>query len=266
LQDYLDCRRRFQLRYVQEFAWPAVVSEPVQEHERFIQEGVAFHQLAHQLFAGVPADLLDIHVHGDELQLWWQNFRQFIEGDQFLEKAAVYPETSLTTAWGDHRVIAKYDLIVKKPDGRFMIYDWKTSRKPSGRQWLMGRIQTRLYPFLLALVGKGMNEGQAIEPQSIEMVYWFSSNPDQPARFPYSPAQYIADNEFLARLVDEITTLTSEQFDLTTHEERCAFCVYRSYCERGDRAGLMTSAQDDSSWDELPDVQLDFDNIAEINF
>ena len=34
LQDYVDCRRRFQLRYLQNLAWPALQSEPALENER----------------------------------------------------------------------------------------------------------------------------------------------------------------------------------------------------------------------------------------
>jgi hypothetical protein len=34
LQDYVDCRRRFQLRYLDQLAWPAVEAEPLLEHEQ----------------------------------------------------------------------------------------------------------------------------------------------------------------------------------------------------------------------------------------
>ena len=34
LQDYVDCRRRFELRYLQNLAWPAVEAEPHLEQEK----------------------------------------------------------------------------------------------------------------------------------------------------------------------------------------------------------------------------------------
>jgi hypothetical protein len=34
LQDFSDCQRRFQLRYLQEQDWPAPVAEPMAEMER----------------------------------------------------------------------------------------------------------------------------------------------------------------------------------------------------------------------------------------
>ena len=44
LTDYLDCPRRFQLRYLLEQAWPAVESEPLLERERLAELGRRFHR------------------------------------------------------------------------------------------------------------------------------------------------------------------------------------------------------------------------------
>jgi len=48
LQDYADCPRRFQLRYVERVAWPALEADSALENERHMQQGIAFHRLAHQ--------------------------------------------------------------------------------------------------------------------------------------------------------------------------------------------------------------------------
>ncbi|MCP4541151.1 MAG: PD-(D/E)XK nuclease family protein, partial [Chloroflexi bacterium] len=53
LQDYVDCPRRFQLRYVLRVAWPAPEAEPVLENERYLQQGAAFHRLVHQHALGL---------------------------------------------------------------------------------------------------------------------------------------------------------------------------------------------------------------------
>src|SRR5512143_2637063 len=77
LQDYVDCRRRFQLRYLQRVAWPAIQAEPAREFERHIQRGERFHRLAQQYLVGVPVEKLDRMASADvdeNLQRWWQNF------------------------------------------------------------------------------------------------------------------------------------------------------------------------------------------------
>ncbi len=72
LQDYVDCRRRFQLRYLQNLAWPALQSEPALENERFMLRGSLFHQLTQQFFSGVPADRLQAAIADPHLAGWWE--------------------------------------------------------------------------------------------------------------------------------------------------------------------------------------------------
>jgi len=73
LQDYVDCPRRFHLRYVQRLAWPAIDAEPALENERYLQQGAAFHRLAHQHALGIPADRLVVAGSGDDADIrrWW---------------------------------------------------------------------------------------------------------------------------------------------------------------------------------------------------
>src|SRR5512133_649626 len=79
LQDYVDCQRRFDLRYLQRLAWPAAPAEPVREHERHMQRGQRFHRLVQQYLLGVPAEFLARMASADEdehLLQWWQHFEQ----------------------------------------------------------------------------------------------------------------------------------------------------------------------------------------------
>ena len=58
LQDYVDCRRRFQLRYLERRAWPALQTEPAIEAERHMRLGALFHRLVQAYLLGVPAESL----------------------------------------------------------------------------------------------------------------------------------------------------------------------------------------------------------------
>ena len=275
LQDYSDCRRRFQLRYLYRFAWPAAESEPAMENERFIQRGAFFHRLAQQYFVGVPVERLSASVHEDELRLWWQNFLDFCAQPNGWIHAALakprhsgearslQPEISLSAALGNYRLAAKYDLIVSTGDGGFKIYDWKTSTRSPQRKWLIERMQTRVYPYLLVRAGSVLNQGAPVDPAGVEMIYWYAASPDQPIHFPYSAAQYEQDHSFLLDWVEEIAALAPEQYPRTSDERRCAYCAYRSLCERGAQAGWLDEGIDDRDSD---DVLIDFEQIAEIEF
>ncbi len=277
LQDYLDCRRRFQLRYIENLAWPALQSEPALENERFMLRGSLFHHLTQQYFLGVPPERLIGAVESAGLADWWQAFIDFARQSQLdplaeAGNAPLYPEIGLSAALGGYRLIAQYDLLCCQLDGRYIIYDWKTSQKRPGRKWLSGRIQTRLYRYLLVRAGAGLLGGAGsssssaqIEPHLVEMCYWFASFPTQPERFSYSAAEFERDEHYFSDLLQEIASLRPNQFALTPHPERCAYCVYRSLCERGEQAGLLSKASDLEA-ESAAGLALDFEQIAEIEY
>ncbi|NMC13915.1 MAG: PD-(D/E)XK nuclease family protein [Chloroflexi bacterium] len=267
LQDFFDCRRRFFLRYIQQLAWPAVESEPMLENERFTQQGINFHKMIHQHLIGVPADRLSSFAFKDDLENWWQNYLDLYNRLEFAKQTAIYPEITLSSPMGNHRLIAAFDLIFRQRDNTFVIYDWKTNRRRPPRVWLERRLQTRVYPFLLAKAGGFMMDGKPIPPEQIRMVYWFANFPLEPEIFNYDEKTYHADQKYLAHLVETIEHAAEDNFHLTDDARMCQFCVYRSLCERGIQAGI---ASDEESMENdiitLDDTFLDFDQIAEIPF
>lgn len=296
LQDYVDCRRRFLLRYLLRLPWPAVQSEPALENELYLQKGAQFHHLAQQVLEGVPTARLDGAVNDPELQAWWEAFLPIGEtllaagrpGDVSSD-VLLLPEIGLSAPHGAYRLLAKFDALAGE-SGTFTIWDWKTARKRPRRSWLSERLQTRVYPYLLSLAGSAFNLDQPIPPDAIRLVYWFAADPANPEYFVYGTAQFDADRAYLSDLIADVEaraaalplealgvagrppSLTAEMLDAmdagfprTAHEERCAFCVYRSLCDRGERAGQLADSEDDA---EPPDgeIRIDFDQIVEINF
>jgi hypothetical protein len=266
LQDFDDCRRRFQLRYLLRQSWPAVPSEPVLELERYMQQGERFHRMLQQHLLGLPVERLAPMAQDQDLARWWENYLLFSQGGGLQALAGVdaryYPEITLTAPFNSYRLLAKLDLLAINPQGRALILDWKTARRHPRRQWLADRLQTRLYPFLLLHAGAFLNAGTPFLPEQVEMVYWFADFPDQPERFPYTTSAFQADRDYLAEMVATIDRLADEDFFLTTDDRRCAYCVYRSLCDRGSKAGLLDEF--DAVDEEVP--HLDFDQIAEIEF
>jgi CRISPR/Cas system-associated exonuclease Cas4 (RecB family) len=265
LQDYADCRRRFQLRYLQGVAWPALLSEPAGESERFLRLGQQFHRMAHQYLLGVPAPQLDEMVDGPEIKAWWENFNlhvpDFLAG---IDPASRSMEATLTAPVDSFRIIAKLDFVGRRDDGKSIIVDWKTYRKKPRRSWLQERLQTRIYPYLLVRAGSQANQGKVIDPEQVEMVYWFASFPEKPERFSYNARQFAEDDAYLSKLVSEIQRLEESNFTMTPQLERCQFCVYRSLCDRGVQAGSF--AELDNPTEQEDEFLLDFDQISEIEF
>lgn len=261
LQDYNDCPRRFELRYLQRLAYPAIETEPALENEMHQREGEFFHRLVQQFFIGIPESLIAKIANTDNLQRWWGNFVNSKDLVDLRDLPSLRTEVTLSAPLGAFRLVAKYDLIAT--DGiKFYIYDWKTYRKRPRNEFLAIRLQTRVYRALLVQAGAFLNGDKPIAPEQIEMIYWFSDFPNDPARFPYKPDQFKRDWDAISRFAEEIKSASS--YPKTEDTNRCLYCPYRSYCNRGVRAGDAFDAELETEAEEFFDIN--FEQIGEIEF
>jgi len=270
LQDYVDCAKRFQLRYLERLSYPAIESEPALENEKHQQEGEYFHRLAQQYLIGIPSEQIAKLANTPNLERWWENFLnakdlmgltplRHATGALRENLSGLLPEVTLSSPLGKYRLVAKYDLIAIE-NGKATIYDWKTYHKRPRNEWLSARMQTRVYRPLLVHAGAHLNSGRSIAPEQIEMVYWFADFPNESARFTYTSSQYKRDWDMLVKLADEIHSASS--YPLTDDRTKCSYCPYRSYCDRGVRAGDAGDAETEMEAEELFDVN--FEQIGEI--
>jgi hypothetical protein len=252
LQDYVDCRYRFYLKYVLGVEWPAIENEPILLQEARMELGNQFHRLVQQYFAGVDPGVLASTIDSDELSAWWQAFMALglydLPGDKQAEKLYSIP-------LADHRLVAKYDLLIRQTDGAYTIYDWKTSSRPPSQAILMNRLQSIVYPFVLQTWWSSRAD-QSATPANLEMIYWFPTQPAEPVQFTYSAAQLDNDRDYLQGIVNEITSSSEEWFEKTAEVKKCAFCRYRSLCDRGISAGNLSNA----------DVSEDAENVFDLDF
>ncbi|HZW04842.1 MAG TPA: PD-(D/E)XK nuclease family protein, partial [Anaerolineaceae bacterium] len=108
LQDYLDCPHRFELRYLEQVAWPAPLTEPVQELERHLLLGSRFHQMVHRHRIGIPVETIERGIDDPLLADWWRSYRS---GEPAGLPRLQFPEFTLTATLGGFRFVAKIDLL-----------------------------------------------------------------------------------------------------------------------------------------------------------
>ena len=210
LQDFVDCPRRFQLKYIDKLAWPALEAEPALDSENYMQQGAAFHRLVQQYLLGVSIENLTPLAEADpKLKRWWENFLcslDKLEGLANLPDYKRYTEILMNAPFGEYRLVGKYDLLVISED-QFIIYDWKTARKHPKREWVEANLQTRVYPYLLVKAGAYLNNGKPIKPSQIKMVYWYANFPTAPIKINFSENQLKKDQRYINNLIEEIHML-----------------------------------------------------------
>lgn len=263
LQDYADCPRRFQLRYLLDLEWPALETDQALELEAAMRRGEEFHHLLHQHALGVPAALLETTFEDELIGPWWKRYLSWQEAHLPAVRQA---EISLTTTLGELddagtavRLTAKFDLVAKLADGTLLIIDWKTGRPPGpgGRGRLAARLQTIVYRYVLARAGDWLNGGTPVDPARLRMLYWFAEDGSTIA-FDYDRAQYRRDEDRLRSLLGEI--IGRVDYPLTSDERRCRFCSYRSFCERP-----FVELELDSALSEEWDGRMDSDGLNSLN-
>lgn len=264
LHDYLECQCRYELKYIQQIVWPAVLSEPVLELEEQMKNGELFHLMAQQYFLGIDQEIILQQDVNGKMKDWWGAFVDFAD---YYKSFRNQSEVLISTKINSFRFIGIFDVLISIPGEKFIILDWKTNRTKPTRKYLSNHIQTRLYPLLLTSSGEPWNKGKKIFPDQIEMIYWFANDPDHPESFLYSEKQYQEDLTFMVDLVHRIENTKIGAFNLTDDERRCKFCNYRSLCGRGKIPGNFKDEETIDFADLYQEIEeIDMNQIGDIAF
>lgn len=264
LQDFLDCPRRFELRFLNQTSWPAAMGSPLLKIESLTERGTRFHQLCQQFFIGIDEDLLSNSISDPHLKELWDSFLPYGRSLQPLPKLS---EQILRMPFGDHFLDAKFDLIVQLPDASLSIIDWKTAAVKPSRTILANRVQTFLYPFILQHAGGDLFTSSIYDPSAITMQYYYplSSSPEE--IFVQSEEEQIQTQQKITVLIDQIEEMIGQAvpFPMVDDQKSCQYCLFRSYCERGfDTSPLPLGLELEK--EDLTNTQFDLDLIKEIDY
>ena len=209
--------------------------------------GRLFHLIAERYYNDIPTGIEYMTLDNPLVQ-WMKSLEEFLpkkEGNQY------YPEYELRLNDGKMKLQAKYDLILRKGNGVYMIYDWKTEKKSLTTQKAETRLQTILYRFLLVQLGKGIF-GENIDPNRVEMCYWQPSNPKNPIIIHYSDEKYTKDKWLLEKLVEDILAYDFDGINQKQLEKRfCGTCDMEFLCARDQKKrGAHVKEYEDADWED----------------
>ena len=230
LVDFLDCPRRFELRYLRQLAWPTVPLDEETAVSR--QNGQQFHNLLERHFLHLPTDSGNLPP---TIANWYNTFQQ---SEMVLPAGDYLPELTLTVPIGDHLLTGRFDLLVQEENGRLHLFDWKTGR-PRSEAALRADWQTRLY--LAMAVESGHAISDSIAPEKVSITYWYVDEPDAPRHIQYDAAWHKRNWAQIEGVVADINGRLPngslahdglETWELTTDLDHCRRCTYQIYCHR----------------------------------
>lgn len=225
------CERLFALGHLERATWPA--PDPLEENaeiRRRVGLGDLFHRLVHWHARGHDVepllDVLDASEDGPAIRRHWA---AFLASPYAAVPKDAWSEQVLRVVVAGLRVQVRYDRLVKHPDGRWTILDWKTGRAfdaaGAARSW-----QTRLYRLALAKGGAAFNGGKAIAPSKISVVYWHVPTGEAHA-FAYAKPLMAEDEAALTAMAERLRAGLVEGFKPNHHH--CVNCLYQSRCQPG---------------------------------
>jgi hypothetical protein len=216
--------------------------EPYIAYEHMVEQDALFHKIILQHLNGIHEGSVAQSLKGNEEAMqWWNNFLHSRK-DGFLRMISGkdvrrFEELTLSIPMGEFRLLDKYDLLLILPEGKAQILQWMTGKANPERRILENRVHTRVAPFVLTGAYPNLMGGKQIDPDKIELIYWFADQPDQPETFSYSQSKYQEDEQYLSSLTGSIKRKEEPVFPLTPDVRRCLFCTYRSFCDRGTKPG-----------------------------
>lgn len=252
LGTYSQCYLKFRRRYIDGLYWPGSWVGDKKQRES-IEKGNTFHLLANRYYSGLP-----LGVAGEDGQEITQWLAELVKFRPKTKDAVFMPEQVISYSGGGIRLTAKFDLLMVLPDGRGIIFDWKTTPGKPKPQYYSIHIQTIVYRYILAVAGGIYSPKGKFPPQDISMIYWNPRHPGTVHPLAYSQELLQRDQDLIVRLIYEIENRKYEDFYATGDQGKCVYCEYSPICH--GRPALYNIE------DEEENIDLGWDDIDEFDF
>lgn len=247
LATFDSCALKFRFRYMDGLYWPSTWAGDPKQLEA-VEQGQLFHLAARRYYSGIPAGPLE-----EPVKSWFRKLERFRPRT---EEAAFLPEQEIRLDAGGLKLMVKLDLLMVLPDGRGVIYDWKTTPHRPKASFFSRSLQTVVYRYVLKQAGHKYSPRGIFSPEDISIIYWNPRFPDEFVTLAYSREDFKRDEKILRKMIEEIKNKPYEEFFATADEQKCSHCVYAPICH----GTSVDFSQLEEPEDEL---ELDWESIEE---
>lgn len=221
---FIQCPLKFRYRYFE-----GLYGSNDDSLKDSFDRGSRFHLLAERYFKGIDIDGEYIQ-EGDLKEL----FKKLKEKYPLEDNCRYLSEYDIREKNQKMRLMARYDLIILKPNGRVQIVDFKTNRKKLSEESIEKSLQTKIYLYLLKENFKAVFENIR-KIKNIEMVYYQTEYPEENFAVKYDEELHVETKEFLNKTIENI-----EVFDFKGYEKResnhCRICEFKNFCWKNKKS------------------------------
>ena len=247
LATFDSCALKFRFRYIDGLYWPSTWAGDPEQLEA-IEQGQLFHLAARRYYSGIPVGPLE-----EPVKTWFRRLTRF---RPLVRRAAFFPEQEIRLDAEGLKLLVKLDLLLVLPDGRGVIYDWKTGHHRPKASFFARSFQTVVYRYVLKQAGHKYSPKGGFSTGDISIIYWNPRYPDEAVPLAYSEEDFQRDEKVLRQTIGEIQDKPYEEFFATADTQKCAYCVYAPICHG--------TGVDFRRLEELEDeLDLDWESIEE---
>ena len=106
--------------------------------------------------------------------------------------------------------------------------------------------------------GAVLNEGRALAPDDVVLVYWHAQYPQALQPIAYSAVEHERARALLSEAIAAIEALPdAEAYAKTDDEGECQRCEFHTYCNRpAARSDDWDIDEDELDWEQVPEAEL----------
>lgn len=215
---FMQCPLKFRYRYFE-----GLYGSEKEELKESFEKGSRFHLLAERYFKGI--DIEGEYIEDGELKELFENLK---ENYPLREEYRYFSEFEIRERTKNIRLMARYDLIIIKPNNRVEIVDFKTNRRRLSKEGIEGSLQTKIYLYLLKENFKSVF-GNMRKIKNLNMVYYQTEYPGKNLEVKYDEKAHRENMEFLKETLENI-----DGFDFLAYKKKrvdhCGNCEFKIFC------------------------------------
>ncbi|WP_319371482.1 PD-(D/E)XK nuclease family protein [uncultured Ilyobacter sp.] len=221
---FMQCPLKFRYRY-----FDGLYGSDDDSLKESFEKGSRFHLIAERYFKGI--DIEGEYIQDEEFQKKFQKLKEVypIEGN-----CRYFSEYEIRVKTQKIRLMARYDLIILKTNGRVQIVDFKTNRKRLSKESIEESLQTKIYLYLLKENFKTVFENIR-KIKNIEMIYYQTEYPEENFVVKYDDDLHEKNVTFLMETIGN-----TEEFDFEGYKKEevnhCKICEFKNFCWKNKKS------------------------------